>query len=102
MYLLVDDERSLTGYDIIARNPEAALEILHNLPITGIGLDNDMGEAYMEGWEFLKIALQDNVLPDIVYLVTSNPVAFQKMKDILEDAGYVSTLHQQKFEKVKK
>ena len=55
----------------------------------------------MEGWEFLKIAIQDGVLPDIVYLVTANPVAFQKMADILRDNGYVNPLHQQQFQRVK-
>ena len=90
MYLLIDDTRDLPKMDVIARNSKAGLKMLALGGWEGLLLDNDLGPDSQEGWEVLKTALSTDIfrVPDYVELVTSNPVARERMANMLVDAGY--------------
>lgn len=86
--LLIDDVRDLNT-DIVARTFNAGVEILRSIDtITELYLDNDLGLNQKEGWEILRLAIWEHILPPKVQLVTSNPVAREKMAADLLAAGY--------------
>ena len=89
-HLLIDDLRNFPDMDYTARTPCDGLSILYDQNVTHLYLDNDLGEEYREGWEILKYAINDGVCPDFVQLVTSNPVARERMGKMLFDEGFSS------------
>ena len=89
-HLLIDDLRVLVGMNYTARTPNEGLEILKQGHVTHLYLDNDLGLGVIEGWEVLNTAIQENVAPPYIQLVTSNPVARKRMQDVLKDNNYVS------------
>lgn len=89
MWLIVDDMRELGG-DVIARNAKAARTLLGGVgyAFEGICLDHDLGEKET-GYDVLMWALEADVLPAKVQLVSMNPAGLDRMKHALLDAGYV-------------
>jgi len=89
MYLLIDDVRNF-HCDIIARTAEAGkkiLEQLHN-DISCLGIDHDLGELE-NGYNIITWALERNILPKQVQIVTMNPVGRKAMESLLIKQGYV-------------
>jgi len=88
MWLLIDDVRDL-NVDVIARNPDAAYKMLSLGGWECILFDNDLGTE-IEGYQILDWALERNLIPDHVQLVTSNTVALARMQSALTTAGYTT------------
>ena len=88
MWLIVDDERTL-GCDVIARNAHAARAVLGGLgyAFEGLCLDHDLGPGE-SGYDVLMWAIEADVLPPKVQLVTMNPVGRKNMMQALIAAGY--------------
>ena len=88
MWLLIDDCRDLGN--LIARDGETGLTILRLLKgkLEGVMLDHDLGYG-ISGYQVMVTALEEDILPDRVQLVTSNPVGRIAMKQTLEANGYV-------------
>lgn len=88
-WLLVDDVRDSMGCDIVARNAEAAKELIFCLrgKLDCIIFDHDLGEGE-NGFNVLKWALENNLCPNKIQLVTNNPVGRQNMENILRDYDY--------------
>jgi len=91
LWLLIDDMRDSMGCDIVARNAKAAKELLFCLhgKLECVIFDHDLGEEE-SGFDVLKWALKNDMVPDQIQLVTSNPVGRQNMENILRDHGYTS------------
>lgn len=106
MYLLVDDKRSLDSseIDIIARNSQAAMEILLGMQgrLTGLILDYDLGEfetikgnggrhkREITGLDVLMFAIINKCLPLTVQIITQNPVGYKRLHSgLINDAKYV-------------
>lgn len=98
MWLLIDDTRDL-GCDVIARTPEAAKYLLSNGKWECVCLDHDLGSTE-SGYDILIWALDNNLLPDKVQLVSSNPIGRERMRVALVLAGYV-TVNNVDFERSK-
>lgn len=88
MWLLIDDIRDLK-VDVIARTAEAGRKMLAAGEWECVVLDHDLGEKDT-GYDVLMWALERQVLPDKVQLVTSNPVGRRNMRAALEYAGYLT------------
>jgi hypothetical protein len=90
MWLLIDDTRSL-NVDAIARNAKSAKELLSLMCWDHVCFDYDLGEDE-SGYDVLKWAIQSCYLDNIhhVQLVTGNTVGRERMKNILEDNGYLT------------
>ena len=80
----IDDERAYG--DVVVRNPENALFVLHTLlkSISRTYWDNDMGGGWeLEGRNLLKKFLQDcqsiNHWPEVV-IITANIIAHEDME----------------------
>jgi len=104
MWLLVDDKRSLETVDIIARNSQAAMEILSGMGadrIAGLVLDYDLGEVEkvggsarrtreITGYDVLMFAIINKCLPLTVQIITDNPVGRERIHNgLVHDAKYV-------------
>jgi len=103
MWMLVDDRRNLETVDIIARNSQAAMEILLGMGhrLTGLVLDFDLGEVEniggkgrrsreITGYDVLMFAIVNEVLPLTVQIISDNPVGVMKLHNTLvQDAKYV-------------
>jgi hypothetical protein len=88
MYVLIDDFRNFLNVDVIFRTAEAALEVLTpKVRIEKLLLDHDLGEG-MDGYEFIKIALERGIKPKVVDIVSANPVGRDNIGFILEVNGY--------------
>jgi hypothetical protein len=88
MWLLIDDERNL-NVDVIARTPEAGKKLLAVSGWTCLCLDHDLGPE-QSGYDILNWAILNNLVPERVQLVTSNPVGRSNMSAALENIGYFS------------
>lgn len=108
MWLLVSNKQSLETVDIIAKNSQAAMELLLGMGqrLTGLVLDYDLGETEkiglkgnrsreITGYDVLMLAIMNNCLPLTVQLITDNPVGRQKLHNgLIHDAKYViKTIH---------
>lgn len=82
MKVLIDDIRDIEDMDIICRNSTAGKAVLELFDIDELYLDNDLGET-VEGYQILQWAANHGLVPEKVVLVTANPIAKQKMIDIL-------------------
>lgn len=92
-HILFDDIRNLQGMDIIVRTSKAMFDFLDGFDTTGhfLYMDNDLG-GMTEGKDVLATLLEYGQRPDHVYLVTSNTVAREYMKNDLLATGYVMGL----------
>lgn len=86
MWLLIDDTRDLNT-EAIARTPAAARELLSLKCWYCVCFDHDLGNK-QTGYDILKWALENDLLPSRVQLVTSNPVGRDNMRSSLEHSGY--------------
>lgn len=88
MWLLIDDERTL-DVDVIARTPEAGRRLLALGEWECLCMDHDLG--YEEsGYDIIKWAAQNHLLPMRVQLVTNNPVGRENIGALLRSCGYRS------------
>lgn len=88
MWLLIDDERNLNT-EAIARTPAAGKKLLGLGGWDCLCLDHDLA-ASESGYDILIWALELDLVPAKVQLVTSNPVGRSNMKAALEAAGYMT------------
>ena len=86
MWLLIDDMRSLEA-DVIARTPEAGKRMLALGGWDGLLLDHDLGLCE-SGAAVLDWAIEHELVPAKVMLVTSNPVGADNMARALRAAGF--------------
>ena len=94
--LLIDDCREMQA-DIFARNAQAAKDVLEafkgriDMAIWDHDLDSfDETGREITGYDVMVWAIDRDVMPDSVFLVTSNPVGRDRMGAALEDAGFRS------------
>jgi hypothetical protein len=96
MWLLIDDSRQSMGCDAVARTAKSAKIFLAQNEWECVIFDNDLGEK-VEGYDIMKWAFENDHMPNDVQLVTSNPVALERMQNLLKDNGY--TGHSRVFKK---
>jgi hypothetical protein len=82
--------KSGQGWDLVARNAEAAKRILsYFADIECVGIDFDMG-GLCTGYDIMKWAWENHYLPAKVEIVSLNPVGRKAIENFLiHDAGYV-------------
>jgi hypothetical protein len=97
MILLVDDIRNIEGVDMICRSGEIALEQIHNWEdISSLYLDNDLGEGKLEGYDFLvKLYRINGKVPSRIVLVSSNPIARERIRNFLRDLNYIQAFNEE-------
>ena len=88
MWLLIDDVRDL-NCDVIARTAETGKKLLAVGGWECVCFDHDLGDGET-GYDVLCWALENNLLPSKVQLVTSNPVGRENMRRALESSGYTA------------
>ena len=88
VWAIIDDIRTL-NCELVARTARDGIQmVVDNFDnIECLCLDNDLGEV-VEGYDVLCHLMYMNKVPDKVQLVTSNPVAQQKMGKLLQSNGY--------------
>ena len=86
MWLLIDDIRDLQC-EVIARTPEAGMKLLALGGWECVCFDHDLGQD-STGYDVLVWAIENDYLPNMVQLVTSNPVGRDNMDAALVDAGF--------------
>lgn len=89
-WAIIDDIRTL-HCDLIAKSATEGITMVieHFDEIECLCLDNDLG-GHVEGYDVLcQLFILDKV-PDKVQLVTSNPVAQNRMSKLLQYKGYVT------------
>jgi len=91
MWLLIDDLRDL-HCDLNARTAAEGKRLLqeHSAELECVCLDHDLGEVET-GYDVALWALERDLMPSHVQLVTSNPVGRKNMADCLKAYKY-STL----------
>lgn len=87
MWLIIDDVRDL-NCEVIARTSEAGKKMLALGGWECVCFDHDLGEDNESGYDVLVWAIEENLLPCMVQLVTSNPVGRANMTAALEQDGY--------------
>ena len=87
MKLAIDDMKNLPGIDRICRTDEEGIEALKQGGWTHLYMDNDLG-CKLEGWQILEWGFKQGLIPNIVTLITMNPVGYYRMKLALENEGY--------------
>lgn len=88
MWLLIDDCRDI-GCDVIARNAIAGRKMLAIGGWECVCFDHDLGDGE-DGYSVLVWAIENKFLPNLVQLVSSNPVGRANMRSALENDGYVT------------
>lgn len=88
MWLLIDDERDLNT-EVIARTPEAGRRLLAIGGWACLCLNHDLA-CEESGYDVLVWALERDLVPARVQLVTSNPAGRQNMRAALVASGYVT------------
>lgn len=88
MKLLIDDCKDFQGMNIVARDYETGMAILSQWKITELYLDFDLG-GEATGLDVLKVGFVAGIIPDLVEIVSLNPVGARQMKHYLEDNGFV-------------
>lgn len=91
--VLLDDERTIKGMDIIFRKPSVFWMTYGHTSIFfsknwELWLDHDLGEGEENGFEFLKTLYEVGLLPNAIVLVSANPVGRKNMRTLLSDCGY--------------
>jgi hypothetical protein len=107
MRLLIDDVRDI-GAEVIARSYKAASQLLElhvcswkesEIQIfSEIYFDNDLGyeENYKDGYNLLTEYLEERCMDRTkIGIVTSNPVAKDKMEAALKNSGYTKDISTQ-------
>lgn len=94
---MVDDKRDI-NVDIIARNSNAARQILRQMKgeISVLILDYDLGEVKTKqskeitGWDVLQYAIIYDLLPPTVQIISDNPIGRKRLHDaLIHDAKYL-------------
>jgi hypothetical protein len=85
---MIDDERNL-NVDVIARTSEAGIKLLEAFEWECLILDHDLGSDPKTGYDILVYALEKNILPKCVQIITMNPVGRERIKNALISTGYV-------------
>lgn len=91
--LVIDDIRDFKieenrGYEVVyARDGVIGLRLLRNETWDALYLDHDLGDG-PTGYDVLREAASDQLLPDNIRLVTMNPVGGRNMANELLQLGY--------------
>lgn len=88
--VLIDDQRTF-DVDAICRHSNEAKKLLKELNgnFEILMMDHDLGLDSEDGYQILTWALENNLVPDEVEMVTSNPVGRERMGQALINAGYI-------------
>lgn len=84
LWVYLDDARPKpTGYDVLVRTVEEAIELIKMGNVERISLDNDLGIGYSEGKKVAQYLEQAIIYDEIEFVDfhphTSNPVAFEEI-----------------------
>jgi len=88
VWLLIDDLRDIKC-ELIARTYQSGLDLLKSnyTEIHTLVLDHDLGEE-RTGYHLIKEAIQLNIVPQNVIIVSSNPVGVANISNALQSFGY--------------
>lgn len=91
MWLMIDDMRNL-GCELEARTAGDGMRMLeeHVGQIECLCLDHDLGENQENGYQIITWALERDLVPPHVQIVSSNPVGRKNIAAALEAAGYAT------------
>lgn len=105
LYILIDDVRDIQS-DLIFRNGIIAKMMLPHVPWDSfhrivLYMDHDLGLG-PNGYQILDLIINHlKVYPDVIYLVTSNPVGKKNMSSLLlNDVDIYGTKDGRKFTKI--
>jgi hypothetical protein len=88
MELLIDDFRDLP-VDAIAKNSQTAKTLLKLKCWDKVYFDHDLGlNSEHDGYQIMNWAIENDLLPKEVQLVTANPVGMRNMARALVAEGY--------------
>lgn len=95
MWILIDDEREL-NCDITCRTIEAGIAVLEHFKgnFNTLCIDHDLGEhgakkeGFRDGYDIIKWAAENSLLPPRVQIVSSNPVGVSNIAAVLKDHDY--------------
>ena len=85
--LLIDDIREFPDIDLTARDPITGKVMLENNDIGSLYLDHDLGFDET-GYDIIKWAIKEDYVPDMVIIVSSNPVGRDNIGNALVSYGY--------------
>ncbi len=89
MNLMVDDVKTFSGMDLIARNYNAAFKVLIALNVSHLYLDFDLGSKNGNTGETLLLKLFEiSAVPQYIQLISYNPVGTKRMEAVLTDHGF--------------
>lgn len=86
-YLLIDDIRDQYEVERVARTADQGKLCLMTLPVTHLLIDHDLGEQ-TSGYDIINWAIEHDVLPPKVFIVSANPVGRNNIGRALLSAGY--------------
>jgi len=86
-YLLIDDIRDQYDVEHTARTADEGMLALKTLPVTHLLIDHDLGEG-KSGYDVINWAIENDVLPPRVFIVSANPVGRNNIGRALESVGY--------------
>ena len=84
--LLIDDIREFNA-DYTARNSETAKELLTEIKFDQLYIDYDLGED-VSGYDIVEWANLNNCLPEVIFIVSMNPVGVSIIRQYLLSIGY--------------
>lgn len=86
LWLLIDDVRDM-NVGAIARTPKMAKTLLSSLKWEGVIFDYDLN-SNENGYDVLEWAIENNLLPKKIKIITENPKGMIKMEKILKKNGF--------------
>lgn len=105
MIILIDDIRDSQDVDLIIRNYQAAIDFLDMMDMTngyisGLYLDHDLGHEKVScnGYAIMTDMIENDMKPQFVKVVSSNPVGRDNIYRACENAGYVFNHTLQRYE----
>ena len=90
MFLAIDDTKKCEWADIVARNSFAGLQVLLSLttPIDELYIDYDLGDNSKNGLYVLKHALENELLPNKIIIISMDLPGIKAIKEFLINNGY--------------
>lgn len=86
--IIIDDVRTLDGVHT-ERTSQDGMAALRMDSFDVLYMDHDLGpESEKDGYQMIKDAYQEGILPDHIILLTTNPVGRQNMVHFLIHIGY--------------
>jgi len=97
LHLLIDDIRDNStpgiNVDLVAKTGIEGLAVLADNAVTHLWLDHDLGDTTaMTGYDVICELERRNSIPDVVGIVSSNPVGRHNIEGVLKANNYIYSI----------